>query len=107
MTLAVVRNLSSSQALRTPQDVEDFEQEIVDQYALSMAAAGLTDGHITTSRAAVVEFARSLPVPLWSASCDDADRFLVELRRSGRCGSHTLATKTALLARFYDFVIVR
>ncbi|MEV5862120.1 tyrosine-type recombinase/integrase [Streptomyces sp. NPDC052071] len=107
MTLAVVRNLSSSQALRTQQDVEDFEQEIVDQYALSMAAAGLTDGHITTSRAAVVEFARSLPGPLWSASCDDADRFFVELRRSGRCGSHTLATKSALLARFYDFVIVR
>lgn len=25
---------------------EDFEQEIVDQYALAMAAAGLSDSHI-------------------------------------------------------------
>ena len=26
--------------------VEDFEQELVDHYALAMAAAGLSDGHI-------------------------------------------------------------
>ena len=44
--LAAVRNIDSPRALRTAEDVEDFEQEIVDQYALAMAAAGLSDGHV-------------------------------------------------------------
>jgi len=33
-------------ALSSAKAVEDFEQELVDHYALAMAAAGLSDGHI-------------------------------------------------------------
>ena len=59
MTLAAVRSIASAgERLRTAQDVEDFEQEIVDQYALAMAAAGLTDAHVSQTRAVVIEFAR-------------------------------------------------
>jgi hypothetical protein len=36
------------------------QQEIVDQYALAMSAAGLSDGHIRQTRAVVIEFARSV-----------------------------------------------
>lgn len=39
---AAVANL----ALSSAKAVEDFEQELVDHYALAMAAAGLSDGHI-------------------------------------------------------------
>ena len=106
MTLAVVRNLSSARALRTTQDIEDFEQEIVDQYALAMASAGLTDGHVGNARTAIIEFTRSLPGPVWTATCDDADRFLAELRRAGRSVS-TRAGKAGMLAQFFDFVIAR
>lgn len=106
MTLAVVRNISSARALRTAEDVEDFAQEIVDQYALAMAAAGLSDSHVNNSRSVIIEFARSLPGPLWTASCDDADRWLAELRRAGRSMS-TRAGKAGMLAAFYDFVIAR
>ena|SRR5665647_439413 len=106
MSLAAVRNISSARALRTAEDIEDFGQEIVDQYALAMAAAGLTDGHVGNARTTIIEFTRSLPGPLWSASCDDADRFLAELRRAGRSVS-TRAGKAGMLAQFYDFVISR
>lgn len=78
MSLAAVRNIGSPRALRSGEEVEDFEQEIVDQYALAMAAAGLGDGHVSHTRSTIIEFARSLGRPLWSATCDDADRFLVE-----------------------------
>lgn len=71
-----------------------------------MAAAGLTDGHIASSRFAVIEFRRSLSGPLWSASCDDADRWLAELRRVGRSVA-TRAGEAGTLAQFYDFVINR
>ena len=41
MTLAVVRSLGdSSRRLRWPQELEDFEQELVDEYALAMSPRG-------------------------------------------------------------------
>lgn len=104
--LAAVRNIDSPRALRTAEDVEDFEQEIVDQYALAMAAAGLSDGHVANTRSVIVQLARSLPGPLWSASCEDADRFLAEQRRAGHSVS-TRAGKAGVLALFFEFVIGR
>ena len=106
MSLAAVRSIGSPRALRTAADVEDFEQEIVDQHALAMAAAGLSDGHVSNTRSAIIEFARSLPGPLWSATCDDADRFLAEQRRLGRSVS-TRAGKAGTLALFFEFMISR
>jgi integrase len=104
--LAAVRNIDSPRALRTAGDVEDFEQEIVDQYALAMAAAGLSDGHVANTRSVIVQLARSLAGPLWSATCEDADRFLADQRRAGRSVS-TRAGKAGVLALFFEFVIGR
>lgn len=106
MTLAVVRSIDSPRALRNPQEIEDFEQELVDQHMLAMAAAGLTDGHVANTRAVIVEFARSLPGPLWTATCTDADRFLAGQRRAGHAVS-TRAGKAGTLAVFYEFLISR
>ena len=39
MRLAAVRSIGTARGLRDEQDAADFEQEIVDQYALAMAAA--------------------------------------------------------------------
>lgn len=106
MSLGAVRNIASPVALRTEQDVEDFEQEIVDQYALAMAAAGLSDGHVSNTRSTVIEFARWLGGPLWSATCDDADGFLADQRRQGRAVS-TRAGKAGTLFSFFEFMISR
>lgn len=102
--LAVVRNIGSAGALRSEADVEVFEQEIVDQYALAMAAAGLSDGYVSNTRRVIFEFARPLRGPLWTATCDDADRFLHDQRRAGRA-ANTRASKAIVLARFFEFVI--
>lgn len=106
VTLAVVRNIGSATALKTGEDVEEFEQEIVDQYALAMAAAGLTDGYVASTRLVVFEFARWLAGPLWTATCQDADRFLSGQRQLGRAVA-TRATKAVILAQFFEFVIAR
>jgi hypothetical protein len=106
VSLAVVRNIPSPLAFRSGEDVEDFEQELVEQYPLAMAAAGLSDGHVSSSRATVIEFARWLSGPLWSATCDDADRFLADQHRKGRAVS-TRAGKAGVLASFFEFVISR
>ncbi|MCC6495054.1 MAG: tyrosine-type recombinase/integrase [Propionibacteriaceae bacterium] len=107
MALVPVRGgAGSDPVLSSADDVADFEQEIVDEYALAMAAAGLNDAYIASSRAMVVEFARSLTGPLWEATYADADRFLAEQRRSGLAVS-TRAGKARTLSRFYEFVIAR
>jgi integrase/recombinase XerC len=104
--LAAVRNIGSGAALRDGDDVAAFEQEIIDQYALAMAAAGLTDGYVSAARRMVFEFTAALSGPLWSATCADADRFLNDQRRAGRSAS-TRSSKAFALASFYAFVIAR
>jgi site-specific recombinase XerD len=106
MSLAVVRNLGAPSTLRTAQDAEDFEQELVDQYALSMSAAGLTDRHIASERTTVIEFARLLTGPIWTAQVDDGDRYLVNLRQRGQANT-TVRGKADCVARFYEFLLTR
>jgi site-specific recombinase XerD len=106
VSLAVVRNMGSGAALRGEDDVATFEQEIIDQYALAMAAAGLSDRYMASVRRMIFEFTGTLSGPLWTATCADADRFLNEQRRAGRAAS-TRSTKAIALASFYSFVIVR
>lgn len=106
MTLVALRGGAVDEVLRTTQDVEDFEQEIVDEYALAMAAAGLSDTHVAQTRSTIIEFARFLTGPLWEATFADADRFLAEQRRLGRSVT-TRAGKAGTLTQFYKFVIAR
>lgn len=107
MTLAVVRSIDSPRTLATAADVEVFEQEIVDQHALAMVGAGLTDGYIDDERSAVIEFVRFLGEPAWTATGADADRYLTWLRRERRLTRSTVESKAGAVARFFEFMIAR
>lgn len=106
MALTPVRSVATAPVLASPQDADDFEQELIDQFALAQASTGISDGYITSSRSVVVEFARSLSGPVWTARYADGDRFLVEQRRLGWAQS-TRAGKAGMIAQFYDFLITR
>jgi integrase len=107
VSLAVVRSLAAPRHLRTEQDAEDFEQELVDQYALAMAGSGVTDAHVATERAVVFEFVRFLGRPVWEAGPADADQFLGWLRKQRRQALKTVQHKAWTLARFFDFLLAR
>ena len=107
MTLTVVRSLDSARSLRNSVDVEEFEQELIDQYSLSLAAVGINDKTSAADRSVVFEFAHFLGRPLWTAQVEDADRYLRTARRERRLATSTVAGKAAALAKFYEFVIVR
>jgi hypothetical protein len=106
VALAVIRSLGSARSLRSAQELEDFEQELVDQYALALVGSGVTDQTVAANRATVFEFARFLARPVWTAGPEDADRFLTGLRRSGQAHS-TVQSKAWTLQRFCDFLIAR
>jgi site-specific recombinase XerD len=107
MALAVVRSLASPRALRSQQDFEDFEQELVDQYLLSGLGAGLADSTIANERAALFEFVDFLGRPVWTTTSTDADRYLAALRTERGLAKTTVYTKALTLARFFDFLIFR
>jgi site-specific recombinase XerD len=107
MALAVVRSLGSPSRLATPQDAEDFEQELVDQYALAMAAGGISDGHVARHRAVLFEFIGFLGRPLWTTQAGDADRYLAWLRRERGQAANTVFAKGMALRQLFDFLVVR
>jgi site-specific recombinase XerD len=99
--------LGSPRRLRSEQEREDFEQELVDQYSLASAGAGVTDRHVEAERAVVFEFARFLGRPLWTAGPEDVDRFLVYLRRDRGLARGTVARRAGAVARFFAFLLAR
>ena len=107
MALAVVRSVDSARSLRGSVDVEEFEQELIDQYSLALSAVGINDKSAAAERSVVFEFAHWLGRPLWTAQVEDADRYLRAARRERGLAKSTVAGKAAALARFYEFVIVR
>ena len=80
MSLAVVRSLAAPRGLHSPQDAEDFEQQLVDQYLLAALGSGLGDRTVAADRAVLFEFICFLGRPVWTAQPADADRFLVVQR---------------------------
>lgn len=107
VSLATVRTMGAPLRLRTTQDAEDFEQELVDQFALAAIGAGATDRHVAAERSVIFAFVHFLDQPIWSADASDADRFLAHLRRDLRQARATLESKAGTLSRFFDFLIAR
>jgi site-specific recombinase XerD len=107
VSLAVVRSVGSARSLRSPHEVEDFQQELVDQYALATSAAGVTDRCVTNDRYTLVEFIRFLGQPVWLAEPRDADRYLLWLRRERGLAKSTVQGKAWVLGRFFAFVVAR
>jgi len=82
--LATVWSLGSGPRLRTTQEFEDFEQELVDQHLLAMVGAGSVDSTVAAERATIFDFLLFLGEPVWTTLAADADRYLSWLRRERR-----------------------
>lgn len=107
MSLAVVRSTETARSVRSGVDAEDFEQELVDQYALAGSASGTTDAVVQADRAVVMEFIGFLGRPVWLTEPDDADRYLLWLRRDRRQATSTVQGKAWVIGKFFDFLIFR
>ena len=107
MGLAVVRSIDAPRRLRTAAEIEDFEQELVDQYALASAGAGVTDRHVAKERYVLFGFIRFLGRPVWTCKPGDADRYLVHLRKERSLAPATVTEKAWIIAQFFDFLTAR
>lgn len=68
-----IASWSAGTAVRSPSPLEldDFEQELVDQYALAAAASGTTDNHIAHERSVLFAFIRHIGRHVVIDSCVD------------------------------------
>ena len=107
MGLAVVRSLDAPRRLASDQELEDYEQELVDQYLLAAVGAGIGDAAVGGDRAVIFEFIRFTGRPVWTARPGDADRFLAHQRRDLGRARLTVQKKAWALAHFFDFLVMR
>jgi site-specific recombinase XerD len=105
--LAVVRSIDLARRPRTTEELEDFEQDLIDQYLLAAVGAGMCDSTVAEDRAVLFEFVRFLSRPVWSTRHEDVDRFLAHQRRELRRARLTVQHKAWSLARFFDFLVAR
>lgn len=107
MGVAVVRSLDSPRRLATLEDSQDFEQELIDQYALAMVGAGITDGQVASERSTLFSFIGFLARPVWTATPADADRYLSHERKGRHLAHSTVRSKAQTIAGFFEFLIGR
>jgi site-specific recombinase XerD len=107
VTLAAVRALEPTRRLTSAEDLEDFEQELVDQYALAGVGAGAGDPYVAAERSVVFAFVRFLGRPVWTVTSKDADAFLAHQRKELGLARQTVRGKAMTLSRFYDFLLAR
>lgn len=107
MSLAAVRSLDAPRRLATVEQLQEFEQELVDQYALAMVGAGITDGPVASERSTLFNFIAFLARPVWTAAPADADRYLSRLRKERHLTHATVRSKAQTIAQFFEFLIAR
>lgn len=105
--LAVVRSIGTARSLRSVEEFEDFEQELVDQYCLASLGAGFTDEHVAGDRAVLFELIGFLGVSVWAMTPEDGDRWLLWLRRHRRLARSTVQSKAWAVAQFFEFLLIR
>ncbi len=107
MSLAVVRSLDAPRRGATFEELQEFEQELVDQYALAMVGAGITDGQVASERSTLFSFIGFLGRPVWTATPADADRYLARQRKERNLTHSTVRSKARTIAEFFEFLIAR
>ena len=105
--LAVVRSIGTARSLSATDDLECFEQELVDQFCLASLGAGLSDAHVAEDRRVLFELIEYLDVAVWAMTPEHADRWLLWLRRDRRQARSTVQSKAWAIAQFFEFVLAR
>ncbi|MEV4113371.1 hypothetical protein [Nonomuraea sp. NPDC049695] len=81
MALAVVRDLRVARAPVTPEDLEALETDVLAGFVLARAAAGLSDGTISSDVVHLEQVRAWFGRPLWEMEPADADAYFGKVLR--------------------------
>jgi hypothetical protein len=95
--LAVVRDLREARASATPEELADFETDVLSGFVLARAAAGLADSTVRSDVVNLEQVRAWFGRPLWEMEPADADAYFGAALRDGarntrRAGAQALNT---------------
>ncbi|MGB8379903.1 MAG: hypothetical protein WCG47_01425 [Dermatophilaceae bacterium] len=105
MSVAIVRDLRPGLRLQTPEEVAAFEQDLLAEFVLARASAGISDGTIRADVAGVVELRDWFGRPLWEITAKDVDGYFGRHLREAMPG--TRVRKAAALSVYFEFLELR
>jgi len=105
VAVAVVRDLRPGLRLQTPEEVAAFEQDLLAEFVLARASAGISDGTVRADVAAVVELRDWFGRPLWEIAAKDVDSYFGRHLREAMPG--TRVRKAAGLSVYFEFLELR
>jgi hypothetical protein len=103
--LAVVRDLRQSRAPATPEELADFETDVLAGFVLARASAGLTDGTIRSDIDNLDQIRAWFGRPLWEMEPADADAYFGRVARNLAGG--TRRSRAQALTTYFAFLELR
>jgi hypothetical protein len=105
LALAVVRDLRVARAPATPEDLEALETDVLAGFVLARAAAGLSDGTISSDVVHLEQVRSWFGRPLWEMEPADADVYFGKVLRGTAKG--TRLSRAQALKTFFLFLELR
>ncbi len=105
MALAVVKDLRVARAPATAEDLEALETDVLAGFVLARAAAGLSDGTISSDVVHLEQIRAWFGRPLWEMEPADADVYFGKVLRSTAKG--TRLSRAQALKTFFLFLDLR
>ncbi len=105
MSLAVVRDLREGRSPATPEELADFETDVLAGFVLARAAAGLADGTIRSDVGHLDQLRAWFGRPLWEMEPADADAYFGSVLRGTAKG--TRLARAQALKTYFLFVELR
>ena len=105
MGLAVVRDLRERRAPAGPEELADFETDVLAGFVLARASAGLADGTIRSDIGHLEQTRTWFGRPLWEMESADADAYFGRVLRGTAKG--TRLARAQALTTFFAFLELR
>lgn len=105
MALAVVRDLRERRAPASPDEIAEFETDVLAGFVLARASAGLADGTISSDIGHVEQVRTWFGKPLWDMEPSDADIYFGQVLRDAAKG--TRLARAQALTTFFAFLELR
>jgi len=103
--LAVVRHLSEVRSLATAPELEAFETDMLAEFVLARASAGIADSTIQKDADNLGQLREWFGRPLWEMEPPDADRYFGEVLRDRRPATRSNRANT--LRVYFEFLELR
>ena len=92
MVLTVLRDLREARPVASPEELVDFETDVLAGFVLARASAGLADGTIRGDVGHLDQVRAWLDKPLWDMEPADADRYFGRVLRGVPSGTSSWDT---------------